>query len=70
MGDTVANDVIAGKPVVVFSRDDGAWGIAFSRELDGKTLTFTLENGVITDEETGSIWSIFGEAIGTTNCPG
>lgn len=63
MGDAVANDVIAGESIVVFSREDGAWGIAFSREVDGNILTFSLSDGAITDTETGSTWSLFGEGI-------
>lgn len=34
----------------------------FSRELDGKLLTFTLGDEGITDEQTGSVWSLTGKA--------
>ena len=63
MGDAVANDMIAGEPIVVFSREDGAWGVAFSRQVDGDTLTFSVSDGAITDAETGTTWSLFGEGI-------
>ena len=62
MGDSVANDVVGAEPVVVFSREDGSWGTAFSRMVNGEALTFSLEDGVITDAETGSAWDLFGQA--------
>ena len=63
MGDAVANDTLGGEPVVVFSREDGAFGTAFSRLVDGEALTFALADGAITDVETGSTWDMFGEAV-------
>jgi hypothetical protein len=41
--------------------DVGATGV-FLPEADGQDLTFTSTDGVITDNETGSTWNIFGEA--------
>lgn len=36
----------------------------YSRDLDGQTLTFKLdENGIIRDEQTGSAWDVFGRAV-------
>jgi len=74
----VVNDAVGGEDVVVFwqngvasaldtnevatGRDVGT-GAAFSRDVDGQVLTFTYDGTVIKDEETNSIWSIFGEAI-------
>ena len=74
----VANDMVGGEDVVVFwqagvasaldttevatGRDVGS-GAAFSRNVDGQTLTFTFDGTLIKDKETGSTWSIFGEAI-------
>lgn len=43
-------------------RDVGAAN-AFSRQLDDQTLTFTVREGDIFDEETGSRWNILGEAV-------
>ena len=63
MGDAVANDIVGGEPVVVFSRADGMFGTAFSRLVGGEALTFSIARGVITDAETGSTWSLFGEAV-------
>lgn len=63
MGDAVANDTVGGEPVVVFSREDGAFGTAFSRLVDGDALTFSITGGTITDAETGSTWDLFGEAV-------
>jgi hypothetical protein len=72
------NDVVGGEPVVVLwqegtasaldeasveaGRDVGSAAV-FSRRLDDRTLTFRSEGGVILDEETGSEWNIFGEAV-------
>ncbi|MBN1249467.1 MAG: DUF3179 domain-containing protein, partial [Anaerolineae bacterium] len=37
--------------------------VAFSRELDGEILTFRTEDGRIVDEDSGSVWDVFGTAI-------
>lgn len=75
----VINDTIGGEIVAAFwqggvasaldageidsGRDIGTAAL-YSRELDGQTLTFIAdENGVITDEQTGSTWNAFGTAI-------
>ena len=74
----VLEDDVGGVPVVVFhvegaatalgegriaeGRDVGASGV-FQRHLDGRTLSFVLEAGEIRDEQTGSRWSVTGEAI-------
>ncbi len=36
---------------------------AWSRRLDGKTLTFEFTDNRIRDKETGSLWSILGKAV-------
>ena len=50
---------------IAASRDVGATGV-FDPVLDGRSLTFTYEGspeeGMIVDEQTGSTWSILGEA--------
>ena len=74
----VINDAVGGVPIVVLWQpgtasaldaariaegDDVGSATALSRELDGRTLTFALEGDRIVDEETGSEWSFFGEAV-------
>jgi hypothetical protein len=76
--DGVINDSIAGEEVVVFwqagtasalnaaiiaqGEDVGA-AATFSRVLDGQTLTFSYDGQTITDDQTGSEWDVFGQAI-------
>ncbi|HRQ42076.1 MAG TPA: DUF3179 domain-containing (seleno)protein [Chloroflexota bacterium] len=43
-------------------QDVGASGV-FDRSLNGQTLTFVQEGDSIVDEQTGSVWNIFGQAI-------
>jgi hypothetical protein len=75
----VANDTVGSEAVVVFwqagtvspldgattagGRDVGA-AAAFSRAVDGGTLTFVADNGVIKDNETDSTWNVLGMATG------
>jgi hypothetical protein len=35
----------------------------YSRDLDGQTFIFTMNDDVIQDEQTGSTWNVFGTAI-------
>lgn len=73
------NDTVGGVPLVVFweegmasamdaqriagSRDIGATG-AFRREAGGRALTFRSgPDGRFVDEETGSTWTVLGEAV-------
>jgi hypothetical protein len=74
----VVNDSIGGQDVVVFwesgtasaldtqilaeGRDVGTAN-AYSRQIDGRDLTFRLEDGRILDEETGSEWNVLGQAV-------
>ena len=44
------------------SREVGATGI-FDPELDGQKLTFRAEGDKFVDNETGSTWSLLGQAI-------
>ena len=64
-GGTV-DDILAGRPVVVFAR--GAFEMAaYDRRLADVTLTFepaATEDGHARDLETGSIWTIEGVATG------
>ena len=74
----VINDVVGGRDVAVFytggtlspfagtgaapRRSVGSTGV-FAPVTDGLSLTFTVGEGVIIDEQTGSAWSILGEAL-------
>ncbi len=74
----VVNVQIDGAPVAVFwqrgtssplssadvaqGRDVGA-AVAFAARIGNRTLTFRSERGAFTDEQTGSTWSITGEAL-------
>ncbi len=74
----VVNDSVDGTPLVVLwapgtasaldadtvalGRDVGAAN-AFSREIDGQTLTFRFDGKRIADEETGSEWNVLGQAV-------
>ncbi len=74
----VVNDVVGSVPVVVFWSPETASaldaraiaeakavgsGVAFGREVSGRTLTIEPGDGAFTDRETGSTWSIAGEAV-------
>ena len=74
----VVNDVVGGLPVVVLWSPETASaldarsiadakavgsGVWFGREVAGRTLTFEPGDGAFTDRETGSTWSIAGEAV-------
>jgi hypothetical protein len=54
--DTVLADQLGGVEVVVFVHDGSASAAAFSRCVEGRTLTFASDNGVIVDRETGTHW--------------
>jgi hypothetical protein len=72
------NDTIYDRKVVVFwqpgtasaldsSRiadgDDVGAGVSFSRIVNDQVLTFSLADGEIVDDQTGSEWNVFGQAI-------
>lgn len=65
IGDGVANHQVAGKPVAVFALTGDRAAAAFSRELDGLTLTFAFQadGQRFVDLETGSVWDAQGQAI-------
>ncbi|MHC4528520.1 MAG: DUF3179 domain-containing protein, partial [Planctomycetota bacterium] len=74
----VINDVVGGKPMVVFhdkaavsaldqpymarSRQVGSTGV-FQREVDGQRLSFRYKDGEFYDDQTESIWNITGQAV-------
>jgi hypothetical protein len=51
-----------GNSVIAQGADVGATGV-FDPNLDGQTLTFGWEDGLIRDEQTGSTWNVLGQAI-------
>ncbi len=73
----VIEDTVDGQDVVIFyapgqvsaldqgvianSKEVGS-ATLYKPEVDGQTLTFSYDDGVITDNETGSTWNIFGQA--------
>ncbi|HSH79934.1 MAG TPA: DUF3179 domain-containing protein, partial [Herpetosiphonaceae bacterium] len=73
----VIHETVGGQPVIVFwqegtasaldqseiagSRDVGATGV-YKPEVDGRHLTFAWEDGAFVDRETGSRWSMLGQA--------
>jgi len=74
----VVNDEVAGVPVVILSRK-GTLSVldsstiaesrtlpsatAYQRRHDDRALTFETRDGAIVDEQTGSRWNLFGEAV-------
>ena len=53
----VVNDVVGEQPVLIVFNADTGTGVAYDRRVDGRTLTFVLEQGLIlTDTETGTRW--------------
>jgi hypothetical protein len=74
----VVNDVVAAKeiaivwqpgtasaldaPLIADGRDIGAAN-AFSRQLDGRVLTFRMEGQRLLDDQTGSEWNLVGRSI-------
>ena len=62
LGDRVVNDVIGEEPVLVISQE-GPFGLAFSRRVDGRVLTFDLQDDRIRDLETGSRWDLVGRSV-------
>ena len=63
----VCNDTVGGRPIAIFYDSKHELGAVFSREIDGKVLTFRAENEagnkiVASDEETGSTWDVTGRA--------
>ncbi len=74
----VIDDTVAGHAVVVFwkggtasaldsraiaaGRDIGATGV-FSRNVNGRSLTFVADGDTIRDTETGTVWDILGHGV-------
>jgi hypothetical protein len=62
--ENVVNDKVGSAPVLVVYRAGVDTTTAFSRVLNGRTLTFhQAEAGKIADKETASTWNAYGECI-------
>jgi hypothetical protein len=65
IGDGAVNAEVGAEAVVVFTEAGGLSVAAFSRTLDGQTLSFDFQgDGIFTDRETGSTWDFAGRAQG------
>jgi hypothetical protein len=60
----VGQGQIAGKNVVVFWRGDLKGAAAYWAEADSQPLTFSIQEGTITDQETGTTWDFLGSGSG------
>ncbi len=74
----IIEDAVDGRKIVIFyepgqvsaldqrtideSKEVGSAGM-FIPQVDDRALTFTHNNGIITDNETGSQWDVFGRAV-------
>ncbi|RME84082.1 MAG: DUF3179 domain-containing protein [Caldilineae bacterium] len=60
----VVNDVVGGEPILVTFHAEVATGLVFRRSVEGRVLTFALEEAggeftTLVDAETGTRWSAF-----------
>ena len=61
----IVNDEFSGQPIVVCYDPPSGTAVIFSREANGKTLTFEGRDGELVDQETGARWDrVTGKAIG------
>ena len=62
------NDVVGGRNIVVLYDAGHDVGAVYSRDIDGRTLTFAAQSGadgaIARDNQTGSTWDINGKAVG------
>ncbi len=58
---TVLNEMLGETAVTIIIQSDA--GAAFRSEVDGRSLTFAVQNGQIIDNETGSTWNFAGRAV-------
>jgi len=65
IGDAAVNHEVGGQPITVFARTGDRASAAFSRILEGRTLTFGYdeETRSFLDRETGSVWDAGGRAV-------
>jgi len=52
----VINDTLAEVPIIVWAENNDY--TAYIRKLGDQTLTFKIDNGLLVDQETGSVWDI------------
>jgi hypothetical protein len=57
----VVNDMVGSAPVLLVYAAASDTVTAFSRVLSGRMLTFKGAGGSLTDDETGSKWTAYGE---------
>ena len=64
IGDGAVNHDVGSRPVAVFARAGNRAAVAFSRIVDGRTLTFAFrdDDQSVVDRETGSVWDAGGRA--------
>lgn len=62
IGDLAVNDQLAGRPIVVFSRQSG-FASAYEAAVEGRSLTFRIIGQGIVDEETETRWDFSGQAV-------
>ena len=65
IGSAAVNHEVGGRPVVVFISDFNRLAVAFSRAVEGRTLTFdySVVDQRFIDRETSSVWDGGGRAI-------
>ncbi len=63
LGDAAINDSINGEPVLLIVNEQGPVGIAFSRRVGDRVLTFSGGGSQVTDDETGTTWDGRGIAV-------
>ena len=49
--------------IIVAEQNSGTLASVFNREVNGQTLTFTVEDDLFVDEETGTRWDLGGLAV-------
>jgi hypothetical protein len=61
----VVNDRLGGEPVLIVYVPETDTVTAFSRSIDGRTLTFraVADSRDVTEEESGSRWNAYGECV-------
>ena len=62
LGNAAVNDRVGGAAVVVFSLARGPAGAAFDRTVGERILSFVRRDGAFRDRQTGSVWTLAGEA--------
>ena len=62
IGDAAVNVDVTGHPVVVFAREAGPAGAAYSRVVDGRQMDFSATGAGFVDDATSSVWDFTGVA--------